>query len=62
MKFWELFKEGYVIQGVITLLFCSAILFLLATNREVPSYLVNFVGVILGFYFGSKTQAKLNGN
>jgi len=61
MKFWELFKEGYIIQGLITLIFCATIIALLAANRDVPDYLINFVAIILGFYFGTKTQSMLNG-
>lgn len=60
MKFWELFKESYIIQGTITLVFCLTIVVLLALERSVPDYLINFVAIILGFYFGTKTQAKIN--
>ena len=60
MKFWELFKESYIIQGAVTLIFCSTIVALVLMNRYVPDYLINFVAIILGFYFGSKTQARIN--
>jgi hypothetical protein len=59
-KFWELFKASYVIQGTVTLLFCVAIVALICLNRPVPDYLVNFVAIILGFYFGTKTQQNAN--
>jgi hypothetical protein len=59
-KFWELFKESYIIQGTVTLIFTLAIIYLVVAQRVVPDYLVNFVALILGFYFGSKTQQTLN--
>jgi len=57
-KFWELFKESYIIQGTITLIFCTAIIVLLFMGKSVPDYLINFVAVILGFYFGSKVKSS----
>ena len=59
-KFLDLFKESYIIQGTVTLIFCATIVFLVVTGKMVPDYLINFVAVILGFYFGSKTQARIN--
>lgn len=59
-KFWDLFKESYIIQGVVTLIFCATIVALILMGRYVPDYLVNFVAVILGFYFGTKTQTRIN--
>jgi len=59
--FWKLFKQSYIIQGTVTLLFCLTIIVLLVLNRQVPDYLINFVAVILGFYFGSKTQSLVGG-
>jgi len=59
-KFLDLFKESYIIQGTVTLIFCATIVGLLILERQVPDYLINFVAVILGFYFGSKTQSRIN--
>ena len=57
--FWSLFKESVIIQAVVALVLLTTICYMYATKQEVPGELINFFAVVLGFYFGSKTQASI---
>jgi len=59
-KFWELFRESVIVQASVTLLVVCTWVALLLTDRNVPPELSGVVMLILGFYFGSKTQARIN--
>ena len=58
--FWRLFKESYIIQGTVTLIVVSTIVYLYIVGRPVPTELVNIAMLILGFYFGGKSQQTLS--
>lgn len=58
-KFWELFEQSVIIQALLALIMVSVVCYLYVTHQEVPEALVNFVALILGFYFGSKTQSAV---
>jgi uncharacterized membrane protein YfcA len=53
---WDLFAESVIIQGLLALLTVGAIIGLLFQGREVPKELWALAGIIIGFYFGAKTQ------
>ena len=55
-KFWELFAESIIVQSFITTLLVIGVLYMWLTGREVPSDLVSAMMLVLGFWFGSKTQ------
>ena len=55
-KFWELFAESIIVQSFITMLLVTGVLFMWVTGREVPPDLVSATMLVLGFWFGSKTQ------
>jgi hypothetical protein len=55
-KFYELLKSSVLIQALIALSTLTTILYLYLTGQEVSETLVNVFLIILGFYFGSKTQ------
>ena len=57
--FWSLFKESVIIQAIVALVLLTTICYMYATKQEVPGELINFFAVVLGFYFGSKTQAAI---
>lgn len=54
-KFWELFKENVIIQGILALMFAATACYLYAAQIPVPMELVALLSVILGYFFGSKT-------
>lgn len=55
-KFWELLRDSTIFQGVITLAFVGTTCYLWAVGRPVPQELWTANTVVLGFFFGSKTQ------
>jgi Na+/H+ antiporter NhaC len=59
-KFWELLKESVILQAVLALLFACAVCYLYVTGQEVPQELTSLLGIIIGFYFGSKVQGQVN--
>jgi len=57
-KFLDLLAKSVIMQSVLTLLVISAWLFLVVEGKPVPALLETVVGVVVGFFFGSKvTQA-----
>jgi membrane-bound ClpP family serine protease len=59
-KLYELLKSSVLVQGLIALGTLAVILYLYSTGQEPPQTLVNIFLIILGFYFGSKTQQTID--
>jgi hypothetical protein len=55
-RFWKLLEESVIVQATITLIMVIAVTYMYVSGQEVPDALINFVALILGYYFGSKTQ------
>jgi uncharacterized membrane protein YfcA len=53
-KFWELFAESLIIQGVLALMFSVVICYMYVSGMEVPQELVALISLILGYFFGAK--------
>ena len=60
-KFWDLVKSSVVVQGVVTLAFVGTLCYLYATGQEIPSTLIQFSGVVVGYFFGAKQQQITRG-
>lgn len=54
--FWELFKQSVIVQSMLTMLFGSAIVYLVVTQKPIPPELWGAFGVILGYWFGVKNN------
>ncbi len=52
--FVDLFKSSAIMQGLLSVAVIGAYIFLLVTGAAVPETLVVSVGLVLGFFFGSK--------
>ena len=61
-KFWQLLQESTLIQALMSLMLLATILYLYIVGREVPQELTQFMVLILGFYFGSKSQQVISTN
>lgn len=59
-RFWELFEESLIVQALITLALVLTVCYLFATGQEIPDLLSAALMLVLGFYFGSKVQYKLD--
>jgi len=57
-KFWELFAESVILQAVLAIMFGGTVCYMYVTSMEVPETLVALLGLIIGFYFGGKTQVE----
>jgi hypothetical protein len=55
-RFWELFAESLIIQGVLALMFSLVICIMYLNGVTVPQELVALVSLILGYFFGAKNQ------
>jgi len=58
-SFWKLFRESVIIQAVITLVLLGVISYLYIAGKEVPEPLVQAFMLILGFFFGSRSEYML---
>lgn len=56
-KFWELFAQSMIIQGVLALMFAVVVCIMYVNGQTVPAELVSLVSLILGYFFGAKNQA-----
>lgn len=54
-RFWDLVKDSTIVQGAITLGVVGVTCYLWGTGQPVPQELWTANGIILGFFFGSKT-------
>ena len=55
-KFWELFQESVIIQGLVTTGLVGATIYLSIAGKPVPETLSASMALALGYYFGSKSQ------
>jgi len=55
-RFWDLLTESVIVQGFITCMFVGVTCYLWATGQPVPQELWTANTVVLGFFFGAKTQ------
>ena len=58
-KFWDLFAQSIILQGLMTLGFSGVALYLWATGQEVPDGLLQGLWAILGFWFGTKVTKSI---
>lgn len=59
-RFWKLFEESVIVQALITLALVTVVCYLFATGRPIPELLSSALMLVLGFYFGSKTQQTID--
>lgn len=58
-KLIELLRDSTLIQGSIALVCVFGIVYLWVTAKPVNDQLINIVMMILGYYFGTKTQQRI---
>ena len=61
-KLLDLWKTSSLIQGALALLFGGVLCYQVISGAEVPEILASLVGLILGYYFGTKTVQKASGD
>jgi hypothetical protein len=55
-KFWELFQESVIIQGIVTLVLVVTLCWMFISGRPIPELLGAITTLVLGFWFGTKSQ------
>jgi xanthosine utilization system XapX-like protein len=59
-KFLDLLTKSVIMQSLLTVLVVGAWLYLIVMEKPVPALLETIVGVVVGFFFGSKVTQGLN--
>ena len=59
-KFWELFGKNVIITSSIALILLITACYLWATGQVLPDGLNYCLVLVLGYFFGAKTESILN--
>jgi len=57
--FVELLRESVLIQAAVTLILVVGMVYMYAIGRDIPTDYLSLLSLIVGFWFGSKSEAKL---
>jgi hypothetical protein len=55
---YDLLLQSVLVQSLITLVLLGTICYMYLKGQAVPAELTQFLGLVLGFYFGSKSQSQ----
>jgi len=55
-KFWELLQESVIVQGLVTVALVGTLCTMFLMGRTVPDLLMQITLLVLGFWFGAKSQ------
>ena len=59
-KFWDLVRESVIVQSLITLILVITLCYMFATSQPIPTLLADATLLVLGFWFGSKSQQAIS--
>lgn len=59
-KLMELLQQSVLVQALITLSLVLTSCYLAILGRPVPDTITTALSLVLGFYFGSKIQQRIN--
>lgn len=59
-RFYDLLEKSTILQGLVTVGVVGVICYKVACGSTVPPEFYAFGGLILGYFFGSKTQQEIN--
>lgn len=57
-KIIELIRESTVVQGTITIVVLLTVAYMAIMGQSVPDFLIQALMLVLGFYFGAKSQQQ----
>jgi hypothetical protein len=58
-KFWELFQESVIVQSMVTLILVITLCAMFISGQAVPDLLAQITLLVIGFWFGSKSQQTI---
>jgi hypothetical protein len=59
-KFWELVRESVIVQSLVTLFLIVTLCLMFATSKPIPELLSYLTLLVVGFWFGSKSQQVIS--
>ena len=59
-RFWDLVEKSTIVSGLIALGVVAAIIYLACIRQPIPDLLGNSALIIIGFFFGAKSQQSGN--
>jgi len=62
MRFLDLLERSVIVQGLVTVGFVGTAMVLYVRGQEVPQALQSMIILVLGFWFGTKTQYSIDQN
>lgn len=54
--FWRLLEESIIVQSSVTLIAVCVTAYMVLCGKDVPKEWWTIIGIIIGFWFGSKVQ------
>ena len=57
-RFWDLLEKSTIVSGLIALGITYAIIYMTIAGFPIPEIVGNAALIIIGFFFGAKTQAQ----
>lgn len=58
-KVIDLFAQSTIVQAIVTLLLVGGVVYQIITTNQANSTLVDFTALVLGFWFGNKSQQAI---
>lgn len=58
MSFWDYFSQSVILQGFLTVALWASAVYLIVIGRDVPDLLAAACGMMITFWFASKTAAE----
>lgn len=55
-KFWQLLEQSVIVQGLLTLTFGIAVVYLYIVGKDVPTELLNAFWALIGLWTGGKIE------
>lgn len=56
--FWQAYRRSLIIQGLVTLILVVVVAILYLSTAEVPDGLLTLLGVVMGYWFKTKTDTN----
>lgn len=59
-SFYQLLRDSVLVQATVTLMLIGTILYMYVVQEPVPDDLMSITMLVVGFWFGSKSQAGID--
>jgi len=59
-SFWDLLEKSVIVSGIIAIAITFVLVYMSITGQPIPELVGNAALIIIGFFFGAKTQSNAN--